>query len=124
MRRVCLDWQLTDLDWRTFQRTAGILAIEFERLGIARMAFPIDSSARSSEPVLHSNHHLGTTRMASSKDDGVVNEHCQTHDLNNLYIIGGGVFPTVSWANPTFTLIALTFRLVDHLFERLGRSSS
>ena len=37
------------------------------------------------------------------------------HDLSNLFIIGGSVFPTVSWANPTFTLMALTFRLADHL---------
>ena len=31
------------------------------------------------------------------------------HDVNNLYLIGGNVFPTVSWANPTFTLMALTY---------------
>jgi choline dehydrogenase-like flavoprotein len=37
------------------------------------------------------------------------------HDFTNLYIMGGSVFPTVSWANPTFTLMALTFRLADYL---------
>ena len=115
MRRVRLDWQLTELDWKTYEWTATALAIEFERIGAARMCGPIDPEARVREPVLHSNHHLGTTRMSEKKEDGVVDLDCRVHDFSNLYIIGGSIFPTVSWANPTFTLMALTFRLADHL---------
>jgi choline dehydrogenase-like flavoprotein len=115
MRRVRLDWQLTDLDWNTYQRTASVLGREFERLGAARMSAPINPIARDREPVLHSNHHLGTTRMSANREDGVVNPNCRVHDIGNLYLIGGGTFPTVSWANPTFTLMALTFRLADYL---------
>lgn len=115
MRRTRLDWGLTELDWRTYERTASALAREFERIGAARMCAPIEPTARDREPVLHSNHHLGTTRMSSKREDGVVDPDCRVHDFSNLYIIGGSIFPTVSWANPTFTLTALTLRLADHL---------
>ncbi|MGC2194539.1 MAG: GMC family oxidoreductase, partial [Terriglobales bacterium] len=115
MRRVRLDWQLTELDWRTYERTASALAAEFERIGAGCMRAPIEPTARGDEPVLHSNHHLGTTRMSERKEDGVVDPDCRVHDLSNVYIIGGSIFPTVSWANPTFTLMALTLRLADHL---------
>jgi choline dehydrogenase-like flavoprotein len=103
-----------------------LLAREFERSGAARMIAPIDPEARNGEPVLYSNHHLGTTRMSEERGDGVVNPDCRVHDISNLYIIGGSVFATVSWANPTFTLLALTLRLADHLSTRIfgwGRTS-
>ena len=115
MRRVILDWRLTDLDWNTYQRTATALSKAFERAGLGTMRGAIGEDARDREPVPHSNHHLGTTRMSSNQEEGVVNADCLAHDLSNLYILGGSLFPTVSWANPTFTLMALTFRLADHL---------
>ena len=53
--------------------------------------------------------------MSNDRQQGVVDSNCRAHELSNLYIMGGNVFPTVSWANPTFTLMALTLRLANHL---------
>jgi len=64
-----------------------------------------------------SRHHMGATRMAKSPHDGVVDEQCRVHGVDNLYIAGSSVFPTSGIANPTLTLLALTFRLGDHLTE-------
>jgi len=60
-------------------------------------------------------HHLGTTRMSATPADGVVDRDCRVHEVHNLYIAGGSVFPTSSHANPTLTLVALAARLADHL---------
>jgi hypothetical protein len=114
VKKLMLDWQLCELDWSTC-RTIEEASIEaFEQAGVGRRA---RSRAAGSElrAVLHSNHHLGTTRMAASPDDGVVDANCRTHDVDNVYIVGGSVFPTGSWANPTFTIMAMTYRLADHL---------
>lgn len=118
-RRVRLDWQLTALDWRTYRTTALALAREFARLGLGRLDDLGALDRMGAGEVLHSNHHLGTTRMSASAADGVVDPHCRVHDLENLYIAGGGVFPTVSWANPTLTMLALVHRLATHLRQRL-----
>ena len=115
MRRVRLDWQLRDLDWHSYRSTANALTLEFTRLGIGTVDEPGTLQRLDSGSVLHSNHHLGTTRMSASPAEGVVNPDCRVHDLENLYIAGGSVFPTVSWANPTLTLLALVHRLADHL---------
>jgi len=115
MRRVRLDWRLTDLDWRTHETTGQLLAREFERLGAGHVREGVRSRRRDTKQVLYSNHHLGTTRMSALPADGVVDPDCRVHDIANLYIAGGGVFPTVSWANPTFTVVALTLRLAEHL---------
>jgi choline dehydrogenase-like flavoprotein len=114
LRKLVLDWQLGELDWSTFRGTQELFVEVFERIGAGRRVMA--PTGRQTRPlVLHSNHHLGTTRMAACSDDGVVDPDCRAHDLENLYLIGGNVFPTVSWANPTFTLMALTYRLADHL---------
>jgi choline dehydrogenase-like flavoprotein len=120
MRRLRLDWCLTALDWRTYDITASLVAAEFERIGVGRLTSPIEPGAREPECILHSNHQLGTTRMSDDKQKGVVNRNCRAHDVSNLYIAGGGVFPTVSWANPTFTLLALTLRLSDHVRSKIS----
>jgi choline dehydrogenase-like flavoprotein len=118
MRRIRLDWRLTDLDRRTHEITGGLLAREFERIGAGRVE-GLGLQAAMDDAILHSNHHLGTTRMSATSAEGVVDPNCRMHDLSNAYIIGGSIFPTVSWANPTFTLMALTFRLADHLRAKL-----
>jgi choline dehydrogenase-like flavoprotein len=66
-------------------------------------------------------HHIGTTRMASSPDHGVVDGECKVHGIENLYVAGSSVFPTGSHANPTLTLIALAARLGEHLAKGMPK---
>ncbi len=63
------------------------------------------------------NHHMGTTRMGISTQDGVVDANCRVFGVGNLYIAGSSVFPTVGHANPTLTIVQLTLRLADHLAQ-------
>lgn len=120
MKRIRLDWQLTDLDWKTYEKTAEIVTREFVRIRAVRSGSSSPGIVRDNSKLLYSNHHLGTTRMSTNSTDGVVDQNCLIHDYDNMYVIGGSVFPTVSWANPTFTLLALTLRLAEHLRKKLG----
>ena len=117
VRKLQLDWQLTDREWTTYRRMRSIFVDGFERIGAG---VQVRSERHREVSVLHSNHHLGTTRMSVRTDDGVVDSDCRTHDVENLYLIGGNVFPTASWANPTLTLLALTYRLAKHLRSTLA----
>jgi len=63
---------------------------------------------------------MGTTRMHDDPKRGVVDSNCRVHGIENLFVAGSSVFPTSGAANPTFTILALTFRLADHLQKRLG----
>jgi|TARA_B110000285_G_scaffold210960_1_gene253263 choline dehydrogenase-like flavoprotein len=64
-------------------------------------------------------HHCGTTRMAATSDLGVVDKNLKTFGTKNLFICGSLVFPTNGWVNPTFTIVALSFRLVDYISKKI-----
>ena len=65
-------------------------------------------------------HHMGTTRMATSPDFGVVDENCKVFGTNNLYVTGSSVFATAGASNPTMPLLQLALRLADHLNHQMG----
>ncbi|MGD9210204.1 MAG: GMC family oxidoreductase [Desulfobacteraceae bacterium] len=113
-RRCQLDWQLTDLDTRTITRAQEIVSEELQKVGLGHLQ--IETDAHTVPPKIHGGyHHMGTTRMHTDPKQGVVNPDCQVYGVPNLFIAGASVFPTVGFANPVLTTLALVFRLADHL---------
>jgi choline dehydrogenase-like flavoprotein len=60
-------------------------------------------------------HQCGGAIMSHSADTGVVNKNCLIHGTRNLYVAGAAIFPSSSYANPTFTAFALANRLAAKL---------
>ena len=73
----------------------------------------------SKEPA--TNHELGGCRMGADPRTSVVNADCRTHDVPNLYVVDGSVFPSASEKNPTHTIMALAARAADHIADRLRK---
>ncbi|MBI3473766.1 MAG: GMC family oxidoreductase [Candidatus Solibacter usitatus] len=73
----------------------------------------------SAEP--STNHELGGCRMGTDPRTSVVNAGCRTHDVPNLYVVDGSVFPSASEKNPTHTMMALAARAADHIADRLRK---
>ncbi len=60
-------------------------------------------------------HIMGGTVMGDDRQSSVTNAFAQTHDMENLFIGGTGVFPTSSAVNPTYTLHALALRSAEYM---------
>ncbi len=60
--------------------------------------------------VYGAGHLLGTHRMGRSAADSVTDADMRCWDHPNLFLVGGGAFPTIATANPTLTISALAFR--------------
>lgn len=61
-------------------------------------------------------HVLSTTKMSEKPEDGVVDQHLIHHKYRNLFVLGGSVFSSVSAANPSLTISALSLRSADKNF--------
>jgi choline dehydrogenase-like flavoprotein len=125
-REPVLHWRLLDQDWTSIVRTARLVASDLEgRYGVtSELAiredepWPWDPAGPSqSSYAAWGNHHLGTTRMADNPNDGVVDPDGLLFGTSNVYLAGSSVFPTGACANPTFTIVAMAHRLVDHLAQ-------
>lgn len=68
-------------------------------------------------------HEVGTSRMSADPREGVLNAHCQTHDVRNLYVFGGGAFPSTGDKHPTLTMMALAARGCDRLIAQTRPSA-
>ena len=55
-------------------------------------------------------HILGTTVMGMDPQTSVVDADLIHHRYRNLFVLGGGAFPTISPSNPTLTICALSLR--------------
>ena len=60
-------------------------------------------------------HHLCTTRMSNDPKDGVVDKNLKVHSVDNLFCAGSSVWTTAGIVNPTFSIIAFSIRLAEHL---------
>lgn len=116
MARVDLHWSIPAEDTRGHARTLELLAGALGAAGFGRVFMPRDAAGRWSPPAPEGGcHHMGTTRMAAKASDGVVDGRLAMHGLSNVYMLGSSVFPTVGYANPTLTIVALAHRLAAHL---------
>ena len=65
-------------------------------------------------------HHIGGTRIGSDSKNSVVDNNLKIHGNKNLYIAGSSVFPTSGYTNPTFTIVQLSLRLGEHIFNKIS----
>ena len=110
-----LEWNLSPLDYRSFVKGQSLVEREFTRLGLGTFQMAALTPEMVNASVQGTNHHIGTTRMADSPGDGVVDRHGKVHGVENLYIAGSSIFPTAGYSGPTMMLIAFAIRLADHL---------
>ncbi len=85
--------------------------------GIGRASTP------PSEPyqITGGGHYIGTTRMGTLESNSVVDKNCKVHSSSNLYIAGSSVFSAGGAANPTYSIVALSLRLADHLSMKIHK---
>lgn len=120
---VDLNWQVDGREVEGVRHFVKGLGAVLESQGIATLE--VDprlerGGADFLEICQDTNHQCGGLRMAASATDGVTDPNSKVHGCENLYVAGAAVFPSSSFANPTFTAMALALRLADHLDAKLA----
>ncbi len=63
-------------------------------------------------------HEVGTTRMGHDARTSVLNAHCQSHDVKNLFVADAGPFTSQAHKNTTLTIMALAWRTADYILDQ------
>jgi choline dehydrogenase-like flavoprotein len=64
-------------------------------------------------------HQNGTIRFGDDPATSALDRNCKAHELDNLYVVDGSIFPSSGAVNPALTIIANALRVGDHLLERM-----
>lgn len=120
------DWRICNASRRTLAHLSEAMQADFRAAGLPTPEL-VDWAAQGhwdNAVMIDVGHTMGTTRMANDPKRGVVDVNCKVHGIDNLFISGGGVFPTGSHVNPTLMIVAFATRLADHLKSLLTQSQA
>ncbi|MFN8599284.1 MAG: GMC family oxidoreductase [Candidatus Binatia bacterium] len=85
-----------------------------------RHRIPFEAFVPARMPLAGAGHQNGTVRFGRSRETSVLDTDCRAHEVDNLYVVDGGFFPSSAAVNPALTIIANALRVGDHLMARFG----
>jgi choline dehydrogenase-like flavoprotein len=109
-------WKWTDYEYKQVKHMQETFrALIAEMGGTVFSPMPSAGDGYGIAPGGRIIHELGGTRMGADAKTSVVNRNCQTHDVKNLFVADGGPFPSQADKNPTWTIMALSWRTADYI---------
>jgi hypothetical protein len=118
--KLLVDWKYNKSDVVSIRRSFQLLEKDIIRANIGEMTLNTDDlEVYLEENLSVGSHHIGTTRMSNTENNGVVDLNCKVFGSSNLFLAGPSVFPTSGYANPVLTAVALANMLADHLLKLL-----
>jgi choline dehydrogenase-like flavoprotein len=100
------------LTWNPTGREAHGELVAKARRAVRRAGFPFVFT--QSLGVVATSHQCGTARMGEDPATSVVDPRLRAHDVDNLWIVDGSVFPSSAAVNPALTIAALALRAAEH----------
>ena len=61
--------------------------------------------------------------MGNNPNTSVVNKYERLHDVDNVYIVDGGPFVSQADKNPTWTIMALSWRTSEYIIDQLKKQN-
>jgi len=113
-KQTHIHWEFNEHDEKTYNTVIALFEKAIQKINPAASLTSISWDELKSRVVVN-GHHMGTTRMSTSAENGVVDKNLCSHDLDNLYVAGSSVWPSAGISNPTFSIIAFSIRLADYL---------
>ena len=82
-----------------------------------------DDVVKSMKPGGSVIHEVGGAIMGADAATSVTNQWSQTWDVKNLFLADGAPFASTADKNPTLTIMALAWRMADHLMDELKKGN-
>lgn len=115
LRKAVVHWTVTEQEKDTIRRFLPLLQEGLLAAGFP--AFGWDETLLDGREITVADtyHPLGGLTMGTDPAASVVDPQLKVHGVENLYVASCAVYPSGGSSNPTFTLMALTMRLAEHL---------
>jgi len=68
-------------------------------------------------------HEVGTARMGNDPKTSVLNKFNQCWDAKNVFVTDGSCFVSMGYQNPTLTMMAITVRACDYIYDEYKKGN-
>jgi choline dehydrogenase-like flavoprotein len=120
VRTTIVDWRVNEPERSTAVRYSQIIRKYLQHAQMDPSQWSQSALEDTGPAMSDTNHPMGGLRMGTDARRSVVDRDLKVHGLDNLHVASCAVFPSGSSSNPTFTMMALTLRLADHLARQIS----
>ena len=116
-------WKWTDFEFNQVRHHQQRIRELLEAMGgkVSRKAdADVLKSMRPGGSVIHE---VGGAIMGDDPGKSVTNQWSQAWDVKNLFLADGAPFASTADKNPTLTIMALAWRMADHLMDELKKGN-
>jgi choline dehydrogenase-like flavoprotein len=120
--KIKLNYEPTNID--AHEELKKALKTYLDRIGFLPDWLPNNAYFGSKMPVEITAHQCGTLRFGKDSKTFVVDENLKVHELDNLYVVDGSVFPSSTSTNPGLTIMALAIRAGEYLTNKIRENEN
>lgn len=120
LRNDSIQLNYTENNTEAYDRLLNRWIKTLKSIGCGEQVISASFYFRKKLPLQGVAHQCGTCRFGEDPTTSVLDLHCRTHDVENLYVVDGSFFRSSAAVNPTLTIIANALRVGDHLIEQLS----
>jgi choline dehydrogenase-like flavoprotein len=102
-----------------FARLNAKLKSMLKDIGAHEHLIPLQAFVGQRLPLAAVAHQNGTIRFGRDPKSSVLDADCRAHEVDNLYVVDGGFFPSSGAVNPALTIMANALRVGDRILERI-----
>ena len=122
MQKASVNWSFSKKDLEDISNFLAYFKKTIESKKVGVVEYYDDEMLNPKKVIGIHSHFIGTLRMGLDPRTSVTDIYGKIHTKNNLYIIGSSVFPSYGFANPVFTIVALSLRTGRHILDQLNGS--
>jgi choline dehydrogenase-like flavoprotein len=123
MSALRFHWKWSGQELRQVAHAQQTFAQWIEAMGGKVLQPPAADPLKAIRPGGGVTHEVGGARMGDSPKNSVANRWGQTWDVKNLFLGDAAAFCSNADKNPTLTIMALAWRMSDHLLDELNRGN-
>lgn len=115
-------WKWTDFELNQVRHQQKHIAELLTAMG-GKVSINEDDIFKTMKPGGSVIHEVGGAIMGADKATSVTNPWSQTWDVKNLFMADGAPFASTADKNPTLTIMALAWRMADHLMDEMKKGN-
>ena len=113
LNKLNVNWNIPDSEKTIYNDLINELVGENGKIFNGKKKYFFDENK-----IFVGNHSSCTTIIGKNNQDGCVDSNLKLFNYENIYVSGSSVFSNNGFTNPTWTIMSLSYRLSEYLFNK------